>query len=74
MVKTKYTIVWHFEGTTLTSTYEDEETRDKGFDQLCKMLEEGTKFLRLGDMVLNASQVLAITKGEGDEWNCQKYH
>lgn len=65
-----YTIVWHFDGTTLTSSYETEELRDEAFEQIAYNIKEGILFHKQGDTILNVSKVLCITKGEDDKWNC----
>ena len=66
-----YTIVWHFDGTTLTSTYETEEIRDKAFEEIAKNLNEGVVYHKQKNTILNASQVLCITKGDLEEWTSQ---
>lgn len=63
-----YAIIWHFEGTSLTSTYESEEVRDAAFEELKINLGNGIKFHAIGDTILNADKVLCITKGGKDEW------
>lgn len=66
-----YTIVWHYDGTTLSSTYESEERRDEAFDELTKELKDGVAFIKIGDIIMNTRNVLCITKGEEDKWNYQ---
>lgn len=69
----QYKIVWHFEGTTLSSVYEDEEVFENAFNELKENLSHGIKWHALGDTIVNADKVLCITKGE-DECKSVKIH
>ena len=66
-------IVWHFEGTSITSVYGSEEERDKAFEALANALEKGVRYYHIGDTITNASKVLCITKG-AEEWKSVKEH
>ena len=69
-----YKITWHFESTTLSSYYSTEEFRDKAFDDIENALRDGINYFNIGDTIMNARQVLCITKGDGDEWKSVKCH
>lgn len=64
-----YTIVWHYDGTSLSSTYESEELRDEAFEELTQELKDGVAFIKIGDLIMNTRNVLCISKGEDDKWN-----
>lgn len=70
-----YKIVWHFDGTTLSSVYDDEETMEKCWEKIQKNLSKGVKWHAIGDTVINSENVLCISMGKDDEeWKSVKSH
>lgn len=68
-------IVWHFDGTTLSSVYDDEASMERAFNEIKENLTHGVKWHALGDTIVNADKALCITKGEEDEeWKSVKSH
>lgn len=62
--KGKYKIVWHFEGTTLTKSYDTEAERDEHFEGIHTLLAIDHHFIKIDDIIFNANQVLCISKEE----------
>lgn len=58
------TITYHFDGSTLTSEYEDDEQRDAAFERVSRMLQDNATHLQWNDAIINIGKCLYITKEE----------
>ena len=74
----KYTITFHFTGTTITASYSAEEDRDDVFKSICNIFNSDDSFFKFfkvdGDTIINLKQVLCITKGKQQEWKSVAEH
>lgn len=74
-IEVNYAIVFHFEGTTLTSVYDSSDVCEEAFIDLTKMLSHGDKYcLTVEGVIVNLANVLYITKGEVEQWKSAKKH
>lgn len=69
----KYSIVFHFDNTSITSLFETEAKRDEEYDNLYTWLVKDIQYYDIGETIVNLDKVICITKGE-DEWKSAKSH
>lgn len=72
----KYTITFHFTGTTITVTYNTDKERDDVFKALYGIIDLNSSFFLEVDeeTIVNLKQVLCITKGKQQEWKSATEH
>ena len=71
----KYTITFHFTGTTMTASYSTEEDRDDVFNTICSIFNADDSFFKVDeDTIINLKHVLCITKGKQQEWKSVAEH
>ena len=73
-MENSYTIVFHFEGTSLTHVFSDQMARDKAFDRITDMFRAEVSYYLIDDTIINISKVLCITKGENTTWKSESAH
>ena len=74
----KYTITFHYTGTTMMASYSTEEDRDDVFNTICNIFNSEDSFFKFfkvdEDTIINLKHVLCITKGKQQEWKSATEH